>query len=175
VLEGVDGELGGHPLGHGVADDPSAAGVLDRAEVELALAGGVLGDVGQPQLVELVGAEGPFDEVVVNGWAGLAGQAALLRMGRPESLLGAEPADPVPAGYHASVRELVGDEAVAELGVVVVDVDGGVDQVRVGPVPVGHGLGLPLVEGLLGEAEHPAGHRDGDLVGGQVEDQRVHL
>ena len=63
---------------------------------------------------------------------------------------------------------------VAELGVVVVDVDGGVDEVRVGPVPIGHGLGAPLVERLLGEAEHPAGHRDRDLVGGQVEDQRVH-
>ena len=32
------------------------------------------------------------------------------------------------------VGELVGDEPVAELGVVVVDVDGGVDQVGVVPV-----------------------------------------
>ena len=42
---------GGHAGVDGVADDPVGAGVLDRAEVELALGGGVLGDVGQPQLV----------------------------------------------------------------------------------------------------------------------------
>lgn len=70
--------------------------------------------------------------------------------------------------------EFVGDEAVAELGVVVMDIDRGVDQMRVVVVAVGDRLGLPLVEGLLGEAEHPAGHRDGDLVIGEVEDQRVH-
>src|SRR4051812_47784272 len=39
VGEGVDGELAGHPLTHRVADDPVRAGVLDRAEVELALSG----------------------------------------------------------------------------------------------------------------------------------------
>src|SRR3954471_19985358 len=42
----------------------------------------------------------------------------------------------------------------------------------ISPVPVGDGVGLPFVEGLLGEGEHPAGHRDGDSVGGKVEDQR---
>src|SRR3954451_7165667 len=41
------------------------------------------------------------------------------------------------------------------------------------PVALGHGVGLPLVEGLLGEAEHPAGHRDGDVLGGELLDQRV--
>jgi hypothetical protein len=33
---------------------------------------------------------------------------------------------------------------------------------------------FPLVEGLFGEAEHAAGHRDRDAVGGEVEDQREH-
>jgi hypothetical protein len=80
VVEGINGQLGGHPLSHGVADDPPAAGVLDRAEVELPLGGGVFGDVGQPQLVDLVGGEAAFDEVVVDRRAGLAGQAALLRV-----------------------------------------------------------------------------------------------
>ena len=35
-------------------------------------------------------------------------------------------------------------------------------------------VGLPRVERLLGEAQHPAGHRDRDPVGGKVKDQRVH-
>jgi hypothetical protein len=66
--------------------------------------------------------------------------------------------------------EFVGDEAVAELGVVVVDVDRGVDQVGVVVVAVADWFGLPPVEGLLGGAEHLAGHRDGDVVVGEVED-----
>jgi len=64
--------------------------------------------------------------------------------------------------------EFVGDESVAELRVVVVDVDGGVDQLGVVPVALADGVGAPLVERLLGEPEHPAGHRDRDAVGGQV-------
>lgn len=70
VGQGGDGELGGHAVADAVADDPVAAGVLDRAEVELALGGGVLGDVGEPQLVEPVGAEPALHEVVVDGRSG---------------------------------------------------------------------------------------------------------
>ena len=50
----------------------------------------------------------------------------------------------------------------------------GVDQVRVVPVALADRSGLPLVERLPGEADYPAGHRDGDTVGGEVEDQQVH-
>jgi len=58
--------------------------------------------------------------------------------------------------------------------IVVVDVDRGVDQVRILPVPAADRGGFPLAEGLLGEAQYPAGHRDRDTVGGEVEDQREH-
>jgi hypothetical protein len=63
VVEGVNGEPRGHSGVHRVADDPVAASVLDSAEVELALPGGVLGDVGQPQLVELLSTELAGDQV----------------------------------------------------------------------------------------------------------------
>ena len=52
-------------------------------------------------------------------------------------------------------------QTTAELG----DVDGGVDQVRIDPLPVGNRVGLPLVEGTFGEAKHPAGHGYGTLSG----------
>jgi hypothetical protein len=61
--------------------------------------------------------------------------------------------------HDAEGAEFVGDEPVAELRVVVMDVDGRVDQVGVVPVALRDRLGTPLVEGLLGEAEHPAGQR----------------
>ncbi len=69
--------------------------------------------------------------------------------------------------------QLVGDEAVPECRVGIVDLQRGLDQVGVGPVPCAHGVGLPLVEGLRRELEHPAGHHDGDTVRGKVQDQRV--
>jgi hypothetical protein len=94
---------------------------------------------------------------------------------RPQSRRRAQAVDPVAGGGDALVGELVGDEPVAELGIVVVDVDRSVDQVGVVPVPPADRGGLPLVERLLGEAEHPAGHRNGDLLGGELLDQRVDL
>ncbi len=37
-----------HPRVDGAADDPVGVRVLDRAQIQLALGGGVFGDVGQP-------------------------------------------------------------------------------------------------------------------------------
>jgi hypothetical protein len=157
-----------------VAHDPIGAGVLDRAQVQLALAGGVLGDVGQPQPVRGVGCELSLDQVVVHRRSWFAARAALAGVVAEDPLLRAQPVDPVTAGHDPVPSQLVGDEPVAELGIVVVDVNRGVDQVRVVPVPMADRVGPPPVERLLGEAEHPAGHRDRDAVGGQVEDQREH-
>jgi hypothetical protein len=50
------------------------------------------------------------------------------------------------------------------------NVVGGVDQVRVVTVALTHRLLAPGVVGLLGEAQHPAGHRDGGLLGGELTD-----
>jgi hypothetical protein len=57
VVERRDGQPGLHPRVDGVAHDPVGVDVLDRAEVELAFTGAVLGDVGQPQLVRATGGE----------------------------------------------------------------------------------------------------------------------
>lgn len=56
--------MGLHVGVHRVADTPSRVDVVDRAQVELALAGRVFGDVGQPQLVRGVGGEPAVDQVV---------------------------------------------------------------------------------------------------------------
>ena len=70
--------------------------------------------------------------------------------------------DPPFAHLVAPSFELVGDEAVAELGIVAMDVDDGVGQMGVVEVPPADRVGRPLVEGLGGEAQHRAGHRHGD-------------
>src|SRR3712207_9050478 len=68
----------------------------------------------------------------------------LFRSHRPDPLLGAQPGDPVLTRGEAAFVQLVGDEPVAEGRVVVVDVVGGVDQVRVVPVPLADRVGAPL-------------------------------
>ena len=65
------GRATGHPVDDGVIDDPAAAGVLDRAEVELALCGGVLGDVSQPELVDVRGGKGALKGSSWTGGPGL--------------------------------------------------------------------------------------------------------
>jgi hypothetical protein len=157
-----------------VTDDPVRADVLDDARVELALIGPVFGDVGQPDLVGRRSGEVPLHEVVVDGWFGALarGLAAFLRRRRPDPVLGAEPPDPSLAHRVARPLELVGDEPVAELGVVLVHVTDHIHQVGVVVVTRGHRFGLPLVEGLGAEAEHPAGQPHREPLGGQVTDQR---
>lgn len=56
-------------VGRGI-DDPAGAGVCDRAEVELALVGRILGDIAEPQLVRGFGGEVAFNEAVVHRRAG---------------------------------------------------------------------------------------------------------
>ena len=169
-----DGQGRFHPGVDRVADDLVRPHVLDRAEVDFALIGAMLGDVGQPQLVRACRGEVPLDMVVVDGRAGFAPQAAFLREHGPEPLLGAQPPDPVLARLQASLLEFVADEPVAERGVVLVGVPRRVGQVSVVPITLRDGVSEPLIEGLFGEAQYPAGHRDGDTVDGQFTDQRVH-
>ena len=141
VGQGVNGQLGGHGFGHGVADDPVGAGVLDRAQLQLAVHGRMLGDVGQPQPVRCGCGERPLDQIVVDRRPRGSAAAALAGVVAEDPLLRAQPVDAVAAGGDAVAGELIGDESVAELRVVVVDVDGGVDQLRVVPVALADGVG----------------------------------
>jgi hypothetical protein len=50
-VEGVQDELGAQMVGHRPADDPPREGVQDHRQVQPALTGALLGDVGHPQLV----------------------------------------------------------------------------------------------------------------------------
>ena len=57
---------------------PVGVDVFDGAEIELAFVGGVLGDVGQPDLVGASCAEEAVYKVVVDRWTGSAVQSSLL-------------------------------------------------------------------------------------------------
>ena len=179
LLERRDREAGLHPRVDGVADDLVAEAVLDRAEVELALAGPVFGDVDQPQRVRLPAAV--KSRCTRSSKAGVPGLRSSCRCG-PRGLPNTDHqpfarADPPrgPVGHRlALLAGLVGQEPVAELRVVAVGVEQRVRPVRRHPLGVGDRLGQPAVVRLPGDLEHPTRHRDGDPVDGQLADERVH-
>jgi hypothetical protein len=74
----------------------------------------------------------------------------------------------------AGVADLVGQEAVAEFRVVAVRVEQRVGQVRLLELGVGDRGREPAVVGLASDLQHPARHRHGDSIGGQLADERVH-
>lgn len=116
----------------------------------------MLGDVGEPQLVWGVGGEVAFDEVVVDRRPGTVLTAPPRRVSRLDPLAGAQSPHPSFGDDVAGSGELVGDEPVAELGVVGVDVDRGVDQVRLVQITIvtrsvtstGYLIGVGLVGGV---------------------------
>jgi hypothetical protein len=63
-LERVDDELGAHVVGHAPADDPPTVSVLDGGQVQPALPGAQVGQVGDPELVGLLGPDASLDEVI---------------------------------------------------------------------------------------------------------------
>jgi hypothetical protein len=74
----------------------------------------------------------------------------------------------------ARLADLVGEEPVAELGIVAMGVEDRVRQLRLVPLGVADRAGEPPVVGLTGDLEDPARHRDGDPVAGQLTDEWVH-
>ena len=170
--------LGGQPRLHAgvdaVADDAAGELVLDRAQVELAFAGAVFGDIGQPQCIWRWGGEDPADQIVVDRRAGLAVLSALaLAEGTPPLVLRADP--PCRALGHRlpGLSGFLEQVAVSEVGVIFVGVERGVGPMRLGDLGGGRRNGQPAVVGLAGELEYPARHRHGDPVGGELLHERV--
>lgn len=83
-------------------------------------------------------------------------------------------AHPPLAGQVAERVEFIGDEPVAELGVVAVHVDNRVREVRVGPVAIGARPRALLVERLRREFQHPARQPHRHPFGGELTDEREH-
>jgi hypothetical protein len=134
-----------HPRVDGVAHDLVGVAVLDRTQVQLPLGGGVLGDIGQPLDVRGRGGEvagraavpvGDLQQVVVHWRSRLAVEATLLGVQREDPLERAQPPHPVLRSGDAMLGELISDDPVPVAGIVDVDVEGGVDQVGIVPIPL---------------------------------------
>jgi hypothetical protein len=83
--DGVEDELAAQVIGHRPPDDPPSAGIDDHGEVEEALPRAQVGDVGNPQLVGLLGDELPLDQIRRHRASGETG--TLLAVAAPVDVL----------------------------------------------------------------------------------------
>lgn len=175
LFKGVHGQRVRHPVGHGVAHDPSGVHVLDRAEVERALAGGVLGEVCQPEPVRRGRGELALDTVIVHGRVWLAPAFAASGPDRAmPSVLPAQP--PGGSGGHGLPGRLgfVSQQPVPEFRICLVGGVQGVGPVSGFQFSLANRILEPAVVGLAGELEDPQGHRDEDTVSGEPKLERGH-
>ena len=93
--------------------------------------------VGEPGPIQARGLELALDQVVVYHRAGDLGAAAALDDHRDDLVFPAQPGDPITAHRQAVGQgQLVVDEPVSEGWVIDMDIDGGVGQVSIIPVPL---------------------------------------
>src|SRR5690606_20211594 len=139
---------------YGVAHDPTREDVLDRAEVELALASRVLRDIGQPEFVDIVSGEVSLDEIIVHWRAGpLAVLASLLpESGEPLVVPAGPPRRPL-THLLTALRCSADQQPIAELGVIEMGVHQRVGSVGLGQFGLGALLFPPAIGGLARELQ----------------------
>ena len=174
-LQGVDDQLGAQVVGDRPPDNGAAEDVEDRGAVDLALGGGVFGDVGDPQPVGCVGEEAALHQIVVHGRC-RSRSAVFAPVTDAGQAAGAhQPGHPLaPAGQSQPHPELGvhprGAVGAAGGGMHLGDRDG---QLLVGHLAGAGCPAAPFVEARSRHPQHPAGHRDVDAVSGELVDQPV--
>jgi len=139
-LQRVEDEFGSHVIGHRPADDPPRERVLDGGEIEPALPGAQVGDVGHPQHVRCGGAKLAPDEVVGDADARHPDRRAVaLARDQPGDLaLTHEPLDALARDHDAVTHAQFGGHPARSVDPPVVGVDllDALQQPRVGEVAI---------------------------------------
>lgn len=126
-IDGLDHDLGVHPIRDRVADDPVAEAVLDGAEIQLPLRAAMFAELGQPQPVRGCGGEFPVHRSGCTGvwpaWSGALSSRTWTTTRCPSTAA-------TWCGHRRRIplSGLVGQEPVAEPGVISVGVEEGVGR-----------------------------------------------
>ena len=149
-LDGVDHELGTEVIGDRPAHHPPAPGIEDDGQIDLALASRVLGHVHDPQPVRLGRVEVALHQVfgrrglrITPGAASVVATVDALDAG-----LGHEPGHPLARAALALAQDQLGVDPRGPIGTPghLMDVEHGVGEHRVVPVPFGYRIGPPGIE-----------------------------
>lgn len=135
----------------------------------------MLGDFGEPGLIQGHGLEPALNVVVMHHWPGDLEAAAALDDHRQHTVLPTQPLHPVPVPPQAlSQSEFIVDEAVSERRIIGMHVDHGIGQVGVVPVSLADRVCPLRIERLLGEPQDLAGPSHRDPLSGQIDHQGIH-
>lgn len=135
----------------------------------------MLGNADQPFHVEGLGSEVTHHAIIMNSGSSFLPRAAALDDGGGNALQRTQSRHTVltDRGAHR-VDQLVSDEAVAELGIIAMNIHGRVDQMRIIPVPLRYRALAPGVKRSRGETQNPARHRDRDPLTREIAGEGIH-
>jgi len=134
-LESVDDEVGAQVVSDGPAHDPAGVDVEDHGAVDPALAGAVLGDVGDPEPVRCIRGELTPD-VVGPGRLGAVVMAPHAAMHPGPAVAAHQPGDLAPPHLMAAAERQLGMDSADTVGLPRrgVDLDDGLEEVGVGDI-----------------------------------------
>jgi hypothetical protein len=172
----VGDQFGAHVLGNGPSNNKPGIGVHHRRAVHLAFQRRVLGDIGDPQHVRGVDGELAVDQVGAGLGVRVPDRAAVASapVEALDPSLAHQPSDPLEVHRQAQPEGRFGVDARRAVGAARLFVDPAdlfqqqlvlLTSRRVEP-------SQPLVVARPRHSQHPAGHRDIDVVFGEFTDQR---
>jgi hypothetical protein len=124
-VEGVQDQLGAQVVGHRPADDPTGEGVQDDRQVQPAIAGALLGDVGHPQPVRSWWGEVALDQVRCRGglWVAARQPVPPAPMAALEASGAHQPGHAFAAHVHLQAQPQLGVHARGAIGPAAVGMD----------------------------------------------------
>ncbi len=164
-------------VGDRPANDDPAEDVEHGGAVDLALGGGVLGDVGDPQPIGTFGDESALHQVLMHRRRRV-GTAVFAPVTDPGQPAGAhQPGHPLAPAGQPEPEPKLGVHPRSPVGATggCVHLGDRGSELLVGDLAGAGRPAAPLVEARTGHPQHPAGHRDVNAVSGELVDQPVDL
>src|SRR5215203_6769468 len=175
-LQGVQDQFGAQVLGHRPANDPTRERVQDHGEVQPALVGALLGNVGDPELIGTGRCEPALDEIWCRRRGGIApGQPTTPpTVDALQAVLAHDAGDAFAADMDAQAQAQLGVDAWGAVGATaaVMDLADLFAEQRIRPRPVGWWAAGPGVVARARHTEH-AGELGDRVVGFLRIDQPV--
>jgi len=151
-----------------VPHDPVRARVLDRAAVDFAFSGRMLGQVRDPPTVRISCGKISTKQVIVCQWPRLFAFAAFVHGRGQQFLLGRQSPGAAFPDLDAGPFESIGKEPVTERWIITMRINERVDRVLVFQILERDRVLVPCVEGLGWKSQHPAGQPHRECLGRRV-------
>ena len=143
--------------------------------MQLSLAGGLFGDVGEPCPIHLCGGEAALDAIIAHDWVRSLCATSALYDHRSDAIPPTQSCNTVTSEeVSLGVGSFIMNQSIPECWIICVNTTGGIHQMRVVPITLAHRLGLPGVERLFGETQYPTRPGNRNPLSSQLDHQGIH-